>query len=185
MRKSSARWISLAAFVAAIGWGLHLWFYAHPDFKTRRLDRPDYAIDIPAQWSAEQDYDPSERSGEFLRLSQSANPQNRDWEFEITAESTGTTMDAWLTGQRAGDDSASPIEEVRLDNGVVAKTWTAVLSMVEVGYPVRMWGFAAPNGRTYSCTYAIPSGPVERRRLDNMIRRVLGSMKFKGSSAAD
>lgn len=44
---------------------------------------------------------------------------------------------------------------------------------------VRWWVLSSPDGRVYTTMYALPSGPVDRARLDDTMRQVLGTIRFK------
>ena len=97
----------------------------------------------------------------------------------VRAHGVDGRVEGILEEFRSGDDAAAPVQDVVLANGIAAKTWTYVQPMVELSQENRVYVFKAPNGRVYSVLQPLSRDWRAKRRYDNILRAVLGSMKFK------
>jgi hypothetical protein len=177
--KKRALWI-VAAAAAVFGavWGRQAWSDTHPDFEVRSVDLPSYTIELPAHW-------PDPRSPDTFVAVESA-PDSREgsldefrWEFSILDEGAAEPPEAVAAKMFTEYPTQPRIEEVRLANGVAAKTWTVWVPRGELAQKHRGYVFKAPNGHVYSVWQPLAYDWRTRRRYDNLFRAVLGSMRFK------
>lgn len=157
-----------AAYEYADGWRV-----AHPRIDWVKDEAATFTALVPSRWKLKTEGGTSVSLGEERGL----------FQLNIGDETaSGKTVDELVREGRSGGESASDVKAITLDNGVQARTWTDIMSMVEVGVEVRHYVFKAPNGRTYYAMHWLPPNWKGAWFYERVYRRVLGSMEFKAAA---
>ena len=93
------------------------------------------------------------------------------------------SLDEMVRKLRQNAVGVTPVKEVRFKNGVMAKTWTELVPMVEIAREVRTFVFLGPNGHFYRAEYDLTVHKRIRWRYDYLFRRILDTMEFKPDAA--
>ncbi|MBI2385016.1 MAG: hypothetical protein HYV14_03270 [Elusimicrobia bacterium] len=170
MKKTAAIAGAVFVFMAAV----ILWIDANPRIAAAPFElKSGITIDLPLGWPK-----PDE---EYGIVSISAGPgDGYPWMLSLQDAGAKAKMDGVIEELRKGDgDLAGAIREVKLRNGIVAKSWIFTQSMVELSQDNRVYVFVAPNGHVYWAMLPLPKSWRKARRYDAIFRGVVGSMRFK------
>jgi hypothetical protein len=165
---------AIAGAVFIIAAALFLWIDGHPRVAAAPFElKSGVALDLPIGWPVPEQ--------EFGIVSVSAAPGDHyPWKLSIHDKGTDVKIESVIEELRKGyGDLAGPVGEVRLRNGIAAKSWIATEPMMEVSQDHRIYVFGAPNGRVYWAMLPRPKSWRKARRYDAIFRDVLGSMRFR------
>lgn len=160
-----------ASIVAAAAF---LWIDGHPRVSAAPFElKSGVTIDLPLGWPK-----PDEEYG-IVSIAAGAG-DGYPWSLSIHDEGEKGKISSVIEELRKGDgDFAGAIREVKLRNGIVAKSWIFTQPMVELSQDNRVYVFIAPNGHVYWAMLPLPNSWRKARRYDAIFRGVLGSMRFK------
>lgn len=164
----------IAGAVSIIAAAVFLWVDGHPRLAAAPFELKSGAIfDIPLGWPA-----PDQ---EYGIVSISAPPGDHyPWDMSIHDEGAAAKVESVIEELRKGyGDLAGPVGDVKLKNGIMAKSWISTQSMMEISQDNRFYVFSAPNGHVYWAMLPRPNAWRKARRYDAIFRGVLGSMRFK------
>lgn len=153
---------------------IFLWIDGHPRVTAAPFElKSGIALDLPLGWPAPEQ--------EYGIVSISAAPGDQyPWDLTIHDEGTDTKIEELIAELRKGyGELAGPVGEVRLRNGIVARSWIATQPMMEVSQDHRIYVFGAPDGHINWAMLPRPKSWRKARRYDAIFRGVLGSMRFK------
>lgn len=164
---------------ASLLWGLRIRHDTHPVFPVASFElKSGYSLELPVGWPL-----PDEEFGIVTIESpgdhRAGSLDEYRWRIGVHDYGLNGEVGKVVDEFRAGDKSGSPVRDVVLANGIVAKTWTYVQPMIELSQEHRVYVFKAPNGHVYSALEPMARDWRTKRRYDNIFRKVLGSMKFK------
>ncbi|MBI3553716.1 MAG: hypothetical protein HY077_14565 [Elusimicrobia bacterium] len=188
MKKPLAALAALALLVAAAAWAWRIRAITHPRYETQTVETRTLKARYPAQWEKIDTANP--RLGDamivFTNHSQQAEayPGISPWDaprMHLNLNDLGTgyvSVDAVAKEFLQGENAT--IADLRLDNGVTAKTWSTVEPVSpDIPAEFRHIVFAGPNRRFYDASYMVPANWKRRRRYEFIFERILGSIEFK------
>lgn len=163
------------------------WRFSRPDYDWETVVMGTYSTEMPAHWTrTNHERHPSLDRDHLLIHSDSSGKDADPYKRTLSITDLGLNdkdIDVFVEERRKRVDSPSRVRDIRLANGVVAKTWTHYISTAEVGIPVRWYVFKGSNAHIYTATHDIPQGWKYAWRFDRLSRRILGSMKFSDAPA--
>lgn len=165
---------AIAGAASIIAAAIFLWIDGHPRLAAAPFELKSGAVvDIPLGW-------PAPDQGYGIVSISAAPGDHYPWDLSIHDEGAATKVESVIEELRKGyGELAGPIGELRLRNGIAAKSWIATQPMMEVSQDHRIYVFGAPNGHIYWAMLPRPKSWRKARRYDAIFRDVLGSMRFK------